>query len=98
MNASERRQRVLDVAAAENKRMLEQYGYRGPNYGIKNEVVEGRTGRFATKQGRPLRLNSKIIMDMTTEGRNANEIAAALNMQRKSVIRTARRHGIDIIK
>jgi len=43
-------------------------------------------------------LNSKIIMDMTTEGRNANEIAAALNMQRKSVIRTARRHGIDIIK
>ena len=98
MNASERRQRVLDVAAAENKRMLEQYGYRGPNYGIKNEVVEGRTGRFAVKQGRPLRLNSKIIMDMTTEGRNANEIAAALNMQRKSVIRTARRHGIDIIK
>ena len=98
MNASERRQRVLDVAAAENKRMLEPYGYRGPNYGVKNEVVEGRTGRFATKQGRPLRLNSKIIMDMTTEGRNANEIAAALNMQRKSVIRTARRHGIDIIK
>ena len=98
MNASERRQRVLDVAAAENKRMLEHYGYRGPNYGIKNEVVEGRTGRFAVKQGRPLRLNSKIIMDMTTEGRNANEIAAALNMQRKSVIRTARRHGIDIIK
>lgn len=98
MNASERRQRVLDVAAAENKRMLEPYGYRGPNYGIKNEVVEGRTGRFAVKQGRPLRLNSKIIMDMTTEGRNANEIAAALNMQRKSVIRTARRHGIDIIK
>lgn len=98
MNASERRQKVLDVAAAENKRMLEPYGYRGPNYGIKNEVVEGRTGRFAVKQGRPLRLNSKIIMDMTTEGRNANEIAAALNMQRKSVIRTARRHGIDIIK
>jgi hypothetical protein len=98
VNASERRQKVLDVAAAENKRMLEPYGYRGPNYGIKNEVVEGRTGRFAVKQGRPLRLNSKIIMDMTTEGRNANEIAAALNMQRKSVIRTARRHGIDIIK
>ena len=98
MNASERRQKLLDVAAAENKRMLEPYGYRGPNYGIKNEVVEGRTGRFAVKQGRPLRLNSKIIMDMTTEGRNANEIAAALNMQRKSVIRTARRHGIDIIK
>lgn len=98
MNASERRQKVLDVAAAENKRMLEQYGYRGPNYGIKNEVVEGRIGRFATKQGRPLQLNSKIIMNMTKQGRNAGEIAAALNMQRKSVIRTALRHGIDIIK
>lgn len=91
-------EKMKALAEIENKRMLEQYGYRGPNYGIKNEVVEGRTGRFATKQGRPLRLNSKIIMDMTTEGRNANEIAAALNMQRKSVIRTARRHGIDIIK
>lgn len=98
MNASERRQKVLDVAAAENKRMLEQYGYRGPNYGIKNEVVEGRIGRFATKQGRSLQLNSKAIKDMTMQGRNANEIARVLNMQRKSVIRTALRHGIDIIK
>ena len=98
MNASERRQRVLDVAAAENKRMLEHYGYRGPNYGIKNEVVEGRTGRFAVKQGGPLVRNSKIIMDMTKKGHTANEIAATLNMMRKSVIRTARRHGIDIIK
>ena len=95
MNALEK---MKALAELENKRMLEQYGYRGPNYGIKNEVVEGRTGRFAVKQGRPLRLNSKIIMDMTKKGHTANEIAAALNMMRKSVIRTARRHGIDIIK
>ena len=91
-------EKMKALAEIENKRMLEQYGYRGPNYGIKNEVVEGRIGRFATKRGRPLQLNSKIIMDMTTEGRNADEIAAALNMQRKSVIRAALRHGIDIIK
>ena len=91
-------EKMKALAEIENKRMLEQYGYRGPNYGIKNEVVEGRTGRFATKRGRPLQLNSKIIMNMTKQGRNADEIAAALNMQRKSVIRTALRHGIDIIK
>ena len=91
-------EKMKALAEIENKRMLEQYGYRGPNYGIKNEVVEGRIGRFATKQGRPLQLNSKIIMNMTKQGRNADEIAAALNMQRKSVIRTALRHGIDIIK
>ena len=91
-------EKMKALAEIENKRMLEQYGYRGPNYGIKNEVVEGRTGRFATKRGRPLQLNSKIIMNMTKQGRNANEIAAALNMQRKSVIRAALRHGIDIIK
>ena len=91
-------EKMKALAEIENKRMLEQYGYRGPNYGIKNEVVEGRIGRFATKRGRPLQLNSKIIMNMTKQGRNANEIAAALNMQRKSVIRAALRHGIDIIK
>ncbi len=91
-------EKMKALAEIENKRMLEQYGYRGPNYGIKNEVVEGRIGRFATKRGRPLQLNSKIIMDMTKQGRNADEIAAALNMQRKSVIRAALRHGIDIIK
>jgi len=91
-------EKMKALAEIENKRMLEPYGYRGPNYGVKNEVVEGRIGRFATKQGRPLQLNSKIIMNMTKQGRNADEIAAALNMQRKSVIRTALRHGIDIIK
>ena len=91
-------EKMKALAEIENKRMLEQYGYRGPNYGIKNEVVEGRIGRFATKRGRPLQLNSKIILNMTKQGRNADEIAAALNMQRKSVIRAALRHGIDIIK
>ncbi len=91
-------EKMKALAKIENKRMLEQYGYRGPNYGIKQEAVEGRTGRYSAKQGRPIIRSSQVIMDMTKDGKDIHEIARALNMERRSVLRTARRHGVDVIK